>query len=351
MLLADIPEHAHLTLVIFPSRTYGIDHRWIMKALKLCPDGALKWRHHFIDNGNGHAAADLYDSYADAIHAADQFNAGLRERTTNAGLEWLERESLELRADKEVTALRRRTHEEQIMLQEAIRRHASDQRPRLEDIDIYCNASQTLLPLLHEILLTTPYVELANIHKHRTILAKVGEHQWRQVPSTDKNVMYCFREKIARGFGIPGSDHWGQTKATIRSMLLPRANKLLQHASVQKILLEARAKGLQVVVIGGFVLWYEGKTAQWVVKATGGESGAESGNTIWYEGTILSKNHGRIVVLPYIKQNSERIQGHTKNAPHDGKALPRHPSEYIELPFEVLDGDLMIGLFGDLPYE
>jgi hypothetical protein len=82
-----------------------------------------------------------------------------------------------------------------------------------------------------------------------------------------------------------------------------------------------------------------------------GKPTSESGNTIWYKGTILSKNHGRIVVLPYIKENGERVQGHTKNGPHHGRATPRQPDEHVELPFEVLDGYLMIGLFGELPYE
>ena len=52
-------------------------------------------------------------------------------------------------------------------------------------------------------------------------------------------------------------------------------------------------------------------------------------------------------MLPYIKESGEKVQGHTKNAPHDGKALPRHRDQYVTLPFEVLEGDLMIGLFGD----
>ncbi|MCY1368047.1 hypothetical protein D9M69_550060 [compost metagenome] len=90
---------------------------------------------------------------------------------------------------------------------------------------------------------------------------------------------------------------------------------------------------------------------QWVVKQVGAAGAAADGEALWREGTILSKNHGRIVVLPYIKEGGEKVQGHTKNAPHDGRALPRHPDDYIELPFEVLDGDLMYGLFGELNYE
>lgn len=35
---------------------------------------------------------------------------------------------------------------------------------------------------------------------------------------------------------------------------------------------------------------------------------------------------------------------------HDGKALARQRNKYVTLPFEVLKGDLMIGLFGELHY-
>ena len=39
-----------------------------------------------------------------------------------------------------------------------------------------------------------------------------------------------------------------------------------------------------------------------------------------------------------------------RNAPGDGSALPRHPDHFVDIPFrEQLCGDLMIGLFGELP--
>lgn len=65
----------------------------------------------------------------------------------------------------------------------------------------------------------------------------------------------------------------------------------------------------------------------------------------------LSKNHGRVVVLPYIGESGKRAQGHTRNASHDGKALPRLRNDYLELRFEVLKGDPMCGLIGKLNYE
>lgn len=47
-------------------------------------------------------------------------------------------------------------------------------------------------------------------------------------------------------------------------------------------------------------------------------------------------------MLPYIKENGELVQGYTKNSPKDDKASPCHSGYFLELPFEVLDGDLMI---------
>lgn len=151
---------------------------------------------------------------------------------------------------------------------------------------------------------------------------------------------------------MSGTGHWGQTKAAIRDALLPRANKLLHLASVKLLLADALRRGQRVLIVGSFVFWYEsGTVPQWVVKQVGVSGKSETGEAMWLEGTILSKNHGRIVVLPYIKENGEQVQGHTKNSPHDGKALPRHRNDYVEIPFEVLKGDLMYSLFGELKYE
>lgn len=159
------------------------------------------------------------------------------------------------------------------------------------------------------------------------------------------------RSKIASGFDLNPTEHWGEVKAKIRQILLPRANKLLQLASVRRLLDEALARGEQVLVCSGVVFWYEqhGQVG-WQVKTTNsGQS--DDGTTLWTEGTIVSANHGRLVILPFVKENGEHVKGHTRNAPNDGPAKPRHSSQYVEIPFKVLSGDLMIGLFGELPYE
>jgi hypothetical protein len=120
---------------------------------------------------------------------------------------------------------------------------------------------------------------------------------------------------------------------------------------VQRLLAEALSRGERVLVSNGIVFWYEQDGGVgWQVKETSSTRESE-GATIWKEGTIRSTNHGRLVILPYIKENGEQVRGHTKNGPNDGRALPRHPDHYVDIPFSLYDGDLMIGLFGELPYE
>lgn len=350
MLVSEIPGHHYPLLALFPFRWYETS-RWMIRALRLKPSGEIEWMHYAIEY-DGHARAQSFTNYLEARAEVADFNAGLPSRVNELVLGEEQRVSITLKAQKEITALERLADEECLMLNEAVRRNAQLERPRAEDL-ILSPSLESLRGKLYEQLQETPYLQIAHIPSFGMVLARTGEFDWTaRLKPTKKCFADCVREKIARGFGLSGTGHWGKTKATIRSMLLPRANQLLQHASVQKILLEARARGQRVVVLGGFVFWYEENgTPGWVIKTAGGESSRESGQTIWHEGTIVSKNHGRIVVLPYIKENGEKVQGHTKNASHDGKALPRHPDDYVELPFEILSGDLMIGLFGELYYE
>jgi hypothetical protein len=262
--------------------------------------------------------------------------------------------SLLLKAEKEITRQRRLTNEEQLMLTESLRRNRVF-RPPDKDILILPKWSDEdeLRDELHQLLCEAPKLSIAQLTTRRITLLRKGEYDWSRVVATNKTTgRKYFRDRIASGYNLSKNDHWGKTKAMIRSILLPRANELLQLASVKRILAEALAQGLRIVVLGGFVFWYEDNgTVGWSVKSVAGDSSEDKGETLWIEGTILSKNHGRIVVLPYIKENGERVQGHTKNAAHDGKALPRHRDDYLELPFKMLEGDLMLGLFGELHYD
>ncbi|BCD88125.1 hypothetical protein PSm6_45320 [Pseudomonas solani] len=352
MRLDQMPYHSVPTIALLPFRQFGKGWNWQLRALKLFPDALLAWKHHFIDNGQGHAKGQVFKTYAEAIAAADEFNAHIHERVRQTVDSVDLQTSTILKIEKALTSGRRLRDEEELMEQEALRRNASLPRPSASDLKLPRGMEALRAPLSQE-LSQAPYLQLIALPKYNVCLRRKGDLEWEYLSSLDTKLLQCcFRERIARGFGFSGSDHWGRTKAQIRASLLPRANQLLQQASVMQLLADARARGQRVVVCGGFVFWYEEYgVPRWVIKNTGGESSSAEGITLWQEGTILSKNHGRIVVLPYIKENGDHVQGHTKNAPHDGKALPRHPNQYVTLPFEVLDGDLMIGLFGELPYE
>ena len=320
-----------------------------MYECKLKKDGDLGWfRRHLKENE--HFKADFYSTLDKAVKAAEKLNESLSKNMEALGLSDDLKSSLSLKVEKSVTVRKRHLLEEHLMLSEAIVRNYERNIIKQESL-VVPDDSENLRLGLFEVLKETPYVQLVRLSKYGVTLIKDNE-KWVYAKHTQKTAMYCYRERIARGFGYSGCDHWGKTKAAIRSMLLPRANKLLQLASVKRILDEARFRGLKVVVLGSFVFWFESKNhVGWSVKALSESTSSDAGRTLWLEGRILSKNHGRIVVLPYIKENGDHVLGHTKNSPHDGGALPRHKDEYVELPFEILEDDLMMGLFGELKYE
>ncbi|MFP3995120.1 hypothetical protein SHV74_11265 [Pseudomonas capeferrum] len=352
MRIEKTPHYSIPTIAVLPYRRFHIGWTWYLRALKLFPSGELIWTHHFVDNGEGHARSSVFQTYGEAVKAADTFNVLHPERVRQAEASSELAASTILKVGKALTAGRRLRDEEELMEQEAIRRNAHLPRPAAHELQL-TSPHERLRNDLAEQLAEAPYLRIVAFPRFRTSLRLTDNLTWEPAGTLNSKLsQLCYRERIARGFGLSGGNHWGRTKAHIRAELLPRANQLLQIAGVKRMLAEARARGQRVLVIGSFVFWYEEDASpRWVVKNAGSGSAGSESETLWHEGTILSRNHGRIVVLPYVKENGERVQGHTKNAPQDGKALPRHPDDYVELPFEVLEGDLMIGLFGELSYE
>ncbi|WP_143592490.1 hypothetical protein [Stenotrophomonas maltophilia] len=163
--------------------------------------------------------------------------------------------------------------------------------------------------MIAEKLRDHPYLKMVVVrldHRPR-ILLKLKDGRWSDpMWVMRKHVTACHRAKIANGFDLSGSAHWGKTKAAIRQILLPRASQVLQLEGVKRMLADALARGQRALVLGSFVFWYEDfNTIGWLVK--------------------------------------ERAA--------DGKAKPRHAYGVVEIPFEELDGNLVIGLFGELLYE
>ncbi|MEZ3499837.1 hypothetical protein [Pantoea sp. KPR_PJ] len=352
MRLNRLPGYGLTELAFWPQPWYERSSWW-MYSLKLRTDGTLVWYRRYVDRGMpGRAFVDNYDDYAEARKAAVELNKNVDFDIDKLSQSLKEKESLRLKVEKALTAKTRLMDEEQMMLKEAVKRHVNDLRIPSEELILKPeneNIRQSLLDTLNEM----PYLRYVFLPNFKVCLRLVDHNTWEWSNNiTSKAAKICYQECIARGFGLPGGAHWGKTKSAIRSMLLPRANQLLQLASVKRMLDEAKSSGKKVLVLGCYVFWYEDKNqVGWSVKEINDSEITSKGNAIWKAGTIISKNHGRIVVLPYTKENGEYVKGYTKNAPNDGKALPRHKDEYLELPFEILDGDLMFGLFGELNYE
>lgn len=347
-----LPGYGLPELAFWPHPYYE-RNAWQMYSLKLRTDGTLHWFRHYVDRGMpDRAFADVYDDYTEARKTAVEMNKKIEFDIDKLPASLPEKESLRLKVDKALTAKIRLIDEEQMMLNEATMKHTNDPRFLPDDLIIKPELENLREPLL-DALNERPYLHIIYLPKYQICLELVEHNTWeRSNLISSRAAKIYYQERIARGFGLSGGAHWGKTKSAIRSMLLPRANQLLQLASVKRMLDEAIRNGNKVLVFSNYVFWYEDKNqVGWSVKEVSEREVTSRGNTIWTAGTIISKNHGRIVVLPYTKENGEHVKGYTKNAPNDGKALPRHRDEYVELPFKILNGDLMFSLFGELKYE
>lgn len=349
MQISEMPGYGLPTFDMWPMPWYEIPGCFLMYELKLVK-GKLKWFERYIESNKNNSGikADVYSDYLKATEFAKKNSIIIESVVNKLDISDVEKNSLSLKVEKAILAKRRLIGEEYLMLREAKRRNDKF----LADDVILNNSNSNIESALYEELKSFPYIRLIRLNEYGSTYRKDDNGIWVSIKHTKKTAEYCYRERVARGFGFSGWYHWGKTKASIRSILLPQANKLLQLASVKLMLADALHKGQKVLVSGSFIFWYESKgNVGWTIKEVSNTNLKDSADTIWKKGKIISKNHGRIVVLPYIKSDGQLIPGHTKNAPSDGKALPRHKDDYVELPFEVLENDLMIGLFGELPYE
>lgn len=337
-------------LAVWPRPNRATDTWWMQELIEQ-QDGSVKWRDRRIPTDAGHVRLDIHRTNDAAQTETVALNARYAAELEARDLEPVKKRSLQLKVAKALQAKERLQAEEALMLDQAKARHASTPRPTRSEIELH-PASEELREELFAKLQDMPYLNVALVGSPRRALFREKGQSWTKPYYVEaRKASLLARAEIANGFGFHHGAHWGETKAAIRQILLPRANQLLQLASVKRMLAEALARGERALVSGPYIFWYEpdGRIG-WQVKLTH-DSGREGGSTLWKEGTILSKNHGRLVILPYIKEDGERVRGHTRNAPRDGPAKPRHSDDFVEIPFRQLDGDLMIGLMGELPYE
>jgi hypothetical protein len=327
--------------------------RYLMTELVATEEGGVRWRDRRIPHESGGVRMDHHPDRDTAFAASESLNPTFAAALAGRDMPEPDKSSLTLKVRKALQSRQRLDAEEALMLAEAVRRHHDTPRQMPNELHLHPEAEPFRDALARE-LQTYPYLRMALISTDgRTVVVYRDANDLWSKPyyAGEKAAVSAMRARIANGFKHHQDQHWGQVKARIRAELLPRANQLLQLASVQRMLAEALARGERVLVSNGIVFWYEpdGQLG-WTVKSTTSDKG-EDGATRWQEGTIISTNHGRLVVLPYIKENGEFVRGHTKNGPGDGRAKPRHPEHYVEIPFREFKGDLMIGLFGELPYE
>jgi len=351
---------------------YGV---WVQKELVSRTNETLLWRSRFEPDPDRSYGGPMinFEDEAPAAAAAEAARNALDPESRVERLSENGRTSFSLKISKAVVSFLRHSEEEAMMLAEARHRHAHDPRPAPEDITVtkrerswgpgVTMTGPAFDPTPYEseiraLVQDMPYLRsvVAGRPERRALFSSRDGKAWtfETYHLSDRIAQVAYRARIAQAFGLSQYDNWATTKAAIRRLLLPRANQLLQLASVRRLLDEALADGRRALVIGPWVFWYEPDGGLgWTVKQIGNAKGQAGlgDEVIWEEGTILSKNHGRIVVLPYRKTGGERVAGYTRNVSGDGPAKPRHPSQYVEIPFQRLDRDLMIGLLGELPYE
>lgn len=204
MRIEKTPHYSIPTIAVLPYRQFHIGWTWYLRALKLFPDGQLAWTHHFFDNANGHARGATFEGYTEAMAAADAFNESYQDRVKQAEASPVITASTILKVGKALTAGRRLRDEEELMERESIRRNAHLPRPAAQDLELP-KALERLRYDLAEKLDRAPYLRLAAFPSFRTCLRRTDDLKWESAGTLNPKLsQLCFREQIARGFGLSG---------------------------------------------------------------------------------------------------------------------------------------------------
>ncbi|RXR06358.1 hypothetical protein [Pseudoxanthomonas composti] len=324
---------------------------WFVQVLVAKGGSPPSWRRHH-PNDTPNIPARAFSTREEAQAREHELNAFFDQELANEP-DAERRLSLQLRAQKARQSHQRLQQEEELMLAIGRARGLSETPVAMLPARLHPD-DETYRIEIETALTQHPYIRsiaFGDGRRRRMAIRRDGGSWSKSFLASRKGLRGARRAPIANGFGLNEFDHYGRTKAAIRQMLLPEASRILTMRGVQQLLADALTRGKPAVVWGSYVFWYEQGGIGWQVKERSGSADSEDDEAIWFEGKIHSANFGRIVVLPYIKSNGERVRGHTKNAPHDGPAKPRAPGEELVLEFEQLDGDLMRRLLGEFRYE
>ncbi|WP_325347022.1 hypothetical protein [Xylophilus sp.] len=263
---------------------------WHMQELAVGKTGNPKWRDRQIPSAGGGIKMDWYRDADTALAARLELNARYEADLKVSPIDEEVRHSLQLKASKSLQAKERLQSEEALMLADARRRKASVPAPSAAELKLTARA-EPLRDALADALAEFPYVtgvRVGELHE-RLAMAKSYSGIWDLLADGSlhkRGATLIERSKIASGFDLNPTEHWGEVKAKIRTILLPRANQLLQLSSVRRLLDEALARGEKALVCNGVVFWYEPDgNVGWQVKSTDTVKSGE-GTTLWAEGTI-----------------------------------------------------------------
>ncbi|MCH5532408.1 hypothetical protein L6205_25075 [Pseudomonas syringae pv. syringae] len=194
MRLDQMPYHSAPILAVLPFRQFHIGWSWHLRALKLFPDSHLAWRRYFFDNGNGHARAAVFTTYAEAMTAADDFNQGIHDRIRQALDDPQLQTSTILKVEKTLTSGRRIRDEEELMEREAVKRNANLPRPASHSLEL-AKGIERLREPLSELLEVAPYVQLAAFPEFKACLHCAGDMKWEYLGALNTKLSQaCFRE-------------------------------------------------------------------------------------------------------------------------------------------------------------
>lgn len=327
---------------------------WFLENLMVGSNGEAVWKRRRQGAGIGESSRPQVErDETEAKSLARKLTRELGHDFDLAVLGEHGQSSTMLKLSKAYLASRRREDEEAMMFIEGKKRNLGLTAPPRSSI---IAASEDDADEIHRSLQELPYLRTIIVGRGitRSLAHSTDGLTWRRLHNgyiSRKGATWGHRARITDAFGFHPTAHWGQTKAAIRKILLPRAIDMLQLQPMKDMLADALAAGRHAVVLDRFVFWYEPDGGMgWTVKEIGTPDKADANAVEWAAGTIVSRNFGRIVVLPFIKDDGVHVSGHTRNGPGDGPAKPRKPGEAKEISFTRLQGDSMLGLLGELPY-
>ncbi|HEY8612574.1 MAG TPA: hypothetical protein VIL69_14965 [Roseomonas sp.] len=208
------------------------------------------------------------------------------------------------------------------------------------DGSLACQDPEDVLEQIHEVLSGEPWLRHLIVRQEGwpNLLSSEDGLHWQEkcrsfpVSSrTDKARMAALAD--AYGPVVDWNSPWHIIRPRLLTVIKSKELDLLHRADVLAALDRARQVGKELVVFGHVAYqWVDGEwRLREVVRRD--RNGRSPGATLWVQGPIVSRNYGRIIILPFIKSDGTENSGYTRNSPYEGEAPPRAEPKLI--PFEV----------------